>query len=1081
MRRNIPRFCLLLAILLCAGLTAAEDAALARSLLEASGARAGVACVFDADGGPALALAQASELWVVTRIPGDAPAQALAKAAESAGLLGRRVFIERGPVERSPLADRYADLVVATDLTDASLARLSRAEVLRVLSPYAGRAVLGLAKGRPGTLSEAALKAWSEGLEAANPRIAANAFGTWLTFTAPPLAGGDDWGHAWHDAGQNPYSNDTALKPPYFVQWLAKPYFATHNGFQVCAGGRLFSLVSGLYQMGGKFEYELTARNVFNGRVLWRRELAKDYAYPPVATREALFMADPADLGAILELDAATGAERRRWTLEGRSNLQAGWLAVCDGKLLAALGPRESLPEGRKELGEWQCGRRARVFAAWDLAGGKPAWTVETPEGAHYASLAAAGGKLVYTAPSKHVRCLALADGKALWQVPDDRPAAAAELDGLDGKFILNRRASALIAEETYFCGLYEHANFTAHALADGRKLWQVDIKAAKRDLQFYLVRDRQVIVPPTKATEPKIGWAQFLSAETGAPIKGTRLPPSGCGGFTGYPGGLLGQGDGGLYKSACASPPFAANGTLVAFPGECFCWLDLRGFVARTSRGDLDPHAPGPDEGRLVAGAGRPGALAPEAGDWPMRRGGPARGAASPVEAPSQPKERWRYTPAHPFPAFDANVFTSKDAWRLAPPLAVGALVLWAGSDGIVRAVDGANGQERWRFACGGAVLGAPQIAGGRVFVGSCDGWVYALSSDDGALLWRYRAAPHERLLHAYGYLQSAWPVSGSVLVDGGTLYAAAGLCGEFGTHVVALDAATGARRWQACDLGRGLEDKERPYLKHGMPANGELALAGGRLWLRTGNAPNAVLDPETGAWTNHLADFPKVDPKQDKRRTGYQTNRGRDLGVLGGKIVWFGGALAYRDSSERSRPYRGDHYTFVGLDEEGRPRFPEFAPLKSSFVPPAWDGELLVLHSQYETVVAYDLPKLLAGFEGVRQSLEGQGGHVYGGSDVGHNAFQPFERWRQTGQRDLESFGCVLAKNAVLVTRGERLKNQPGSNYRLEALSRADGSTLWSFPLPGEPVPDGLCLTRRGEVIVALADGGVVCVGGD
>jgi hypothetical protein len=82
----------------------------------------------------------------------------------------------------------------------------------------------------------------------------------------------------------------------------------------------------------------------------------------------------------------------------------------------------------------------------------------------------------------------------------------------------------------------------------------------------------------------------------------------------------------------------------------------------------------------------------------------------------------------------------------------------------------------------------------------GAHDGWVYCLNADDGALIWRRRAAPQESRIAAYGQLESAWPAVGSVLVDSGIGYIAAGrhpMCNG-GVEVVAFKVGTGQRVWQ-------------------------------------------------------------------------------------------------------------------------------------------------------------------------------------------------------------------------------------------------------------------------------------------
>ena len=69
----------------------------------------------------------------------------------------------------------------------------------------------------------------------------------------------------------------------------------------------------------------------------------------------------------------------------------------------------------------------------------------------------------------------------------------------------------------------------------------------------------------------------------------------------------------------------------------------------------------------------------------------------------------------------------------RPTAPVAVAGLVLSAGSDGVVRAVDGQTGNERWKAYTGGAIRIPPTVHKGRALVGSADGWVYCLRADDG------------------------------------------------------------------------------------------------------------------------------------------------------------------------------------------------------------------------------------------------------------------------------------------------------------------------------------------------------------
>ena len=71
----------------------------------------------------------------------------------------------------------------------------------------------------------------------------------------------------------------------------------------------------------------------------------------------------------------------------------------------------------------------------------------------------------------------------------------------------------------------------------------------------------------------------------------------------------------------------------------------------------------------------------------------------------------------------------------------------------------------------------------------------MYCLRARDGKLAWRFRAAPVDRRTVARNQVESLWPVHGSVLVQGGVAYAAAGRSSylDGGIRMFALDPGTG------------------------------------------------------------------------------------------------------------------------------------------------------------------------------------------------------------------------------------------------------------------------------------------------
>jgi hypothetical protein len=81
-----------------------------------------------------------------------------------------------------------------------------------------------------------------------------------------------------------------------------------------------------------------------------------------------------------------------------------------------------------------------------------------------------------------------------------------------------------------------------------------------------------------------------------------------------------------------------------------------------------------------------------------------------------------------------------------------------------------------------------------GLLLFGSRDGWVYCLRASDGELAWRFRGLP-DRMISAYGQLESAWPVCGSILVHKDVAYFAAGRNSflDGGIFLYGLDPTTG------------------------------------------------------------------------------------------------------------------------------------------------------------------------------------------------------------------------------------------------------------------------------------------------
>jgi eukaryotic-like serine/threonine-protein kinase len=134
-----------------------------------------------------------------------------------------------------------------------------------------------------------------------------------------------------------------------------------------------------------------------------------------------------------------------------------------------------------------------------------------------------------------------------------------------------------------------------------------------------------------------------------------------------------------------------------------------------------------------------------------------------------------------------------SGDFYASSPTLVAGTLLI-GGGDGFLRALDAANGRERWRLATGGRVRSTPAVHDGRVFVGSFDGDVYAADLATGRLAWRFETEGHGLDSGKFGYDRRS--VQSSPAVAGGVV-----AFGSRDGHFYGVDEASGAQRWRLHD----------------------------------------------------------------------------------------------------------------------------------------------------------------------------------------------------------------------------------------------------------------------------------------
>lgn len=674
----------------------------------------------------------------------EAKVQAARKVA-AAGL----VTVEAWSAPSLPHVEHLANLVIANR-------EIAEAEILRALAP-----------GGIGLLRKG---------------------GAWTTLRKPRPKDFDEWTHSRHGADGNMVSKDRAVAAPTGLRWVAGP--------AQDAGGRKWYYDHLLLTSNGRnlyvYEEMILARDAWNGAILWTRPFKT-----PAVKEPGL----PVPPGSPAAIRPGARVSKVRPVLEGDRLFatSGGKLLEVDaktGETAAELGdvkaPREILVDGGLLVVADQASIRA-----FDVAARKAAW--ETPLAAR--RLVAGDGGL-FAVTETHVVGLDRATGRERWRTADADAALSVTCSYHDGRLVLEK---STFRDDPIGCGIKVYDTKT------GEVAWTRDYKPDMthyREARAYFARGLlwiQIDKDQLLGLDPKSGSERQAWKSRGkhcaTPVASERFFMAPECEFTDLETGE--QTRARMFKSACRLPFIPANGLLYTFPVQCECWPMLRGYMALSS-GAPASIAAGP---RRVEGPPAPAdALlrpADPADEWPTYRHDAWRSGATPMKLRDGLKIAWDVKVA----ALPEGA--AADDWKgnpfvegvLTPPVAANGLVFVAAPDlQRVIALDAKTGERRWTFQAGGRVDGPPTIHEGLALFGAHDGWVYAVRAATGELAWRFRAAPVESRILAYGQLESPWPAVGSVLVDGGVAYSAAGRhpSSDGGVRVVALKARTGELVWE-------------------------------------------------------------------------------------------------------------------------------------------------------------------------------------------------------------------------------------------------------------------------------------------
>lgn len=298
-----------------------------------------------------------TELYIVGYDPNPENVIAARQALLAAGHLGSRCAVFQAELGALPCPPYMANLVVSESIARHGSPTGIPQEVLRVLRPCGGVALLGQPDGAPIRLSREALATWwgdHPGTQVSTKD------GLWLTFTAPPLPGAAEWTHQYADPANTGCSGDDLVTMPFALQWFGRPGMARIVDRHSRAAAPLYAN-GRLYHQGINYLFGIDA---YNGTILWERSI-RGAQRKGLSNAAGNMCATPDHLlvtvgNHCLRIDGSTGKTLHKIPLPGEeANRQWGWIAAVGKRLFGSCGKDTTT---------------AQSLFCLDAASGKPLW-----------------------------------------------------------------------------------------------------------------------------------------------------------------------------------------------------------------------------------------------------------------------------------------------------------------------------------------------------------------------------------------------------------------------------------------------------------------------------------------------------------------------------------------------------------------------------------------------------------------------------------------------------------------------------------------------------------------------------------
>jgi outer membrane protein assembly factor BamB len=287
-----------------------------------------------------------------------------------------------------------------------------------------------------------------------------------------------------------------------------------------------------------------------------------------------------------------------------------------------------------------------------------------------------------------------------------------------------------------------------------------------------------------------------------------------------------------------------------------------------------------------LVISFGVVGMLAARVGaaaDWPTWRGDGTRSGATAERLSTELTLHWQMQLPTPRPAWPDEQGKVRFDASYEPVVADGRLFVPSNADDSIAAYRLSDGGLIWRFFTDGPVRFAPVVHRDRVLCVSDDGYLYCLTAQQGALLWKRRGGPQNRKILGNDRLISMWPARGAPVVYGDTVYWAAGIWPFMGVFVQAVDIESGQPVWTNSGSGSNyLVQQHTSPAFAGIAPQGYLTVNDKTLLVSGGMTVPAAFDRQTGA----LLYYRPGDRELGKDLGGYDVLLGPDWFANHGRL---------------------------------------------------------------------------------------------------------------------------------------------------------------------------------------------------